>query len=93
MTFHTVDTLRAGRRRLEKRVGRIEKADRVSEMRAGAAYTYSTRSRAHAGSCQTAAQVSDDIAKLVVASSDVVSANDALFGCAAQTWRWWREVE
>lgn len=55
MTVHTVDTLRAGRRRLEKRVGRIEKATRrcVPAPR----YIYSTRSRAHAGPCRTAARL------------------------------------
>jgi hypothetical protein len=38
-------------------------------------------------------EVSDSIAKLVVASSSVVGVGDALFdGCPAQTFRWWRET-
>ena len=56
MTIHTVSSLRVTRRRLAKRVGRIERADRVlNEMRAPARHcTCSTRNRGRAGRCQPA---------------------------------------
>ena len=39
-------------------------------------------------------QVTDVVAKLVIASSSVVGVGDALFDCVpAQTFRWWRETQ
>ena len=50
MTIHTVSSLRATHRRLAKRVGRIEQADRVlDEMRCGASCTCSIRNRGRSG--------------------------------------------
>jgi hypothetical protein len=89
----TPATLRATHRRLAKRVGRLEKAAAViDEMRAGAALHLQYTRSGPLWVLSNGREVSDGIAKLVVASSSVVGVGDALFdGCPAQTFRWWRE--
>jgi hypothetical protein len=95
MTIHTVDSLRAGRLRLEKRVGRIEQADQViREMRAGATLHLQHAKTGPRWAMSNGRQVTDEIAKLVTASSSVVGDGDALFdGCQAQTFHWWQVTE
>lgn len=95
MPVHTVDTLRAGRRRLEARVGRIDQAKQIlDEMRNGAVLHLQHAKSGPRWVLSTGRQVTDDIAKLVVASASVVGVGDALFGeCQAQTYRWWQETE
>jgi hypothetical protein len=90
----TVSSLRATRRRLEKRVGRIERAERVlNEMRAGAALHLQHTKQGPCWALSTGRQVSDVVARLVTASASVVGVGDSLFdGCPAQTYRWWRET-
>ena len=95
MTIHTTDSLRAGRRRLAERVGRIEQADQViREMRVGARLHLQ---HAKTGPCwvlSTGRPVTDTIAQLVITSSSVVGDGDALFDdCSAQTFRWWQETQ
>jgi hypothetical protein len=94
MTIHTPGSLRAGRRRLEARVGRLEQAEQViREMRDGAALHLQHAKSGPRWALSNGHQVSDDIAKLVVASASVVGVGDALFGeCQAQTFRWWQET-
>jgi hypothetical protein len=90
----TVSTLRAARRRLARRVERIEQAEAVlGEMRAGAAlHRQHTRNGAYWW-LSSGREISDSIAKLVTASSSVVGVGDALFDGVAsqQTYRWWKE--
>ena len=79
MNIPTPDSLRATRRPLARRVGRLEKAELVlAEMRAGAAlHLQHTRQ----GPCWTLSNgrpVPDSIAELVIASSSVTSVGDAL---------------
>jgi hypothetical protein len=95
MTNQTVDSLRAGRRRLETRVGRIEQAKQVlDEMRAGAVLHLQHAKAGPRWALSNGRQVTDDVAKLVVTSASVVGVGDALFGeCQAQTFRWWQETE
>jgi hypothetical protein len=92
--IHTPDRLRAARRRLTKRVGRIEKAKAVqAEMQAGAALHLSFTRSGPQWVLSNGREVPDSIAKLVVASSSIVGVGDALFdGCPAQTFRWWRKT-
>jgi hypothetical protein len=94
MTIHTPDSLRATRRRLAKRVGRIEQAERVlAERRAGAALHLQYTKQGPCWMLTTGRQVSDVVAKLVIASSSVVGVGDALFaGVACQSYRWWQET-
>jgi hypothetical protein len=93
MPIPTPDTVRATRRRLAKRVGRLEKAELVlAEMRAGAALHLQHTKRGPCWTLTTGREVSDTIAKLVVESASVVSVGDALLDeCPAQTYRWWRD--
>jgi hypothetical protein len=90
----TVSTLRAAGRRLTKRVGRIEQAEAVlNEMRAGAALHLQHTKHGPCWALSNGRQVSDDVAKLVTASSSVVGVGDELFeGVTSQTFRWWRET-
>jgi hypothetical protein len=92
VTIHTADSLRNGRRRLDER---IEKADQViREMRAGAVLHLQHAKSGPRWALSNGRQVTDDIAKLVVASASVVGVGDALFGeCQAQTFRWWQETQ
>ena len=94
MTIHTPDSLRATRRRLARRVGRLEKAEAVlAEMRRGNALHLSHTRSGPQWALSNGREVPDSIAKLVVASSSVEGVGDALFdGCPAQTFRWWRET-
>jgi hypothetical protein len=89
----TVHTLRSARRRLAKRVGRIEQADAVlAEMQAGASFHLQFTRSGPLWVLSSGRQVPDVIARLVIASASVVGVGDALFdGCPAQTFRWWRE--
>jgi hypothetical protein len=94
MTIPIPDSLCATRRRLTRRVGRLEKADAVlAEMRAGAALHLSFTRSGPQWVLSNGRQVSDTIAKLVTASASVVGVGDALplfdDSAAAQTWRWW----
>jgi hypothetical protein len=91
MTIHTPATLRATQRRLANRVGRLEKAAGVlSAMRAGAALHLQHTKHGPCWALSNGRQISDDIAKLVIASSSVIGVGDALFdGAPSQTFRWW----
>ena len=93
MTIHTATSLRATRRRLAKRVGRLEKADAVlAEMRDGAALHLQHTKYGPSWALSNGHQVSDDVAKLVITSASVTGVGDALFrDCPGQTWRWWRD--
>ena len=73
----------------------IELADHVlNDMRAGASLHLQHAKSGPRWALSTGGQVSDDIAKLVVASASVVGAGDALFeGVPSQSYRWWREDE
>jgi hypothetical protein len=91
----TPDTLRATRRRLTKRVGRMEKADAVMAVMRDAGLALHLQ-HTKQGPCWTLSNgqvVADHVARLVATSASVVSVDGALFaGCLSQTYRWWRET-
>jgi hypothetical protein len=89
--IHTVSSLRATHRRLG---GRVEKAQLVlDEMQCGAALHLSFTRSGPQWVLSNGREVSDGIAKLIVASSSVVGVGDSLFdGYPAQTYRWWQET-
>ena len=95
MTIPTPASVRATRRRLARRVGRLEKAKLVlNEMRAGAALHMQHTKQGPVWTLSNGRPVPDSIAKLVVTSASVVGVGDSLFeDVASQTWRWWRETE
>jgi hypothetical protein len=81
----TPHTLRAARRRLAKRVGRIEQAEAVmAEMRAGAALHLQHTERGRYWSLSNGCEVADAIAELVVPSSSVVGDGALFAGVASQ---------
>jgi hypothetical protein len=93
----TPASLRATHRRLARRVGRIERAERVlAEMRdAGAALHLQHTKQGPCWTLSNGTPMPDSIAKLVTASSSVVGVGDALFSGVAsqQTYRWWKTTE
>jgi hypothetical protein len=90
MTIPTVDTLRTGHRRLDKRIEQAEQV--IQAMRAGAVLHMQLAKAGPRWALSNGRQVTDDVAKLVVTSSSIVGDGDALFGeCQAQTFRWWQE--
>jgi len=90
MTIHSIETLRAQRRRLETR---LKKADAVLvAMQCGAALHLNLTQTGPIWSLTTGVRVDDVVARLVVQSSSVVCVDHGLFdGAIGQTWRWWRD--
>jgi hypothetical protein len=81
----TPHTLRAARRRLAKRVGRIEQAEAVmAEMQRGSALHRSFTRSGPQWWLSNGREVSDSIATLVVASSSVVGDGALFAGVASQ---------
>jgi hypothetical protein len=87
MIVHTVSSLRANRHRME---ARMETAELVlAAMRAGAALHLSYTRHGRRWTLTSGRRVSDEVARLVIASSSVVGVGDALFrGVLSQTFRW-----
>jgi hypothetical protein len=95
MPVPTPDTVCATRRRLTRRVGRLEKADAVlAAMRGGAALHLTHSKQGPVWTLTTGKSVTNSIARLVITSASVVGVDDSLFeGVAGQTYRWWRDEE
>jgi hypothetical protein len=92
MAIHTSSSLRARHRRLGTRV---EKSQLVlDEMQRGCALHLMHTPTGPHWALSNGRQVSDNVAKLIIASSSVIDCGDALFaGAAAQTFRWWSDTE
>ena len=91
MIIHTVNSLRANRRRVERQ---LESAELVlTALRRGAALHLQYAKSGPQWTLSSGHRVDDDVARMVVASSSVVGVGDALFnGAASQTFRWWADV-
>jgi len=92
MTIHTVTSLAQKRRRVETR---LEKAELVLiAMRRGCALRLTHTRHGPEWILTDGREVSDAVARLVIASASVADCGDALFqGVAAQTFRWWSDRE
>ena len=88
MTIPTISRLRTNRRRIEMR---LRKADQVlAAMKAGDALHLQHTRHGPRWTLSSGRGVSDNVARLVIASASVAGVGDALFSeCPAQTWRWW----
>ena len=89
MIIHTVNSLRANRRRVERQ---LESAELVlTALRRGAALHLQFTKHGACWALSTGRRVSDVVARIVTASSSVTPVGDALRdGALSQTWRWWR---
>jgi hypothetical protein len=84
----TVATLRARNRRLDRKLATAQLV--LAEMRNGAALHLTHARSGPIWALSTGKQITDHVARLVIASSSVVDVGDALFeGVPAQTYRWW----
>jgi hypothetical protein len=87
MTVHTVQSARK-HRRVENRLERAQMI--LALMQDGCSLHLEYWKQGPRWALSNGREVSDAVAKLVIASSSVVGVGDALFdGCLAQTWRWW----
>jgi len=85
MTIHTPASLQAKNRRLDRRLAEIN--DAAAAMRVGAALhlTYRPRPR---WTLSTGTEVADAVARVIIATPNVVGVGGALFGGAlSQTYR------
>jgi hypothetical protein len=86
----TVATLRTRNRRIDRKLATAQLV--LAEMRNGAALHLTHARGGPIWALSTGKQITDHVARLVIASSNVVGVGDALFaGCRAQTYRWWSE--
>jgi hypothetical protein len=86
MTIHTVTSLKASRRRLDRR--RSGAAHVITKMMRGAAL-HLTYSKSGSDFVLTdGTRVASDIATLVVNDLRIVCVNDGLFPATLQTWRY-----
>ena len=87
MTIHTRASLRNKDRRLDRRLGGINRA--TAAMRGGAALHLTHRPGGEQWALSTGEGVSNAVARALVAHPNIVGVGDALFdGMPAQTWRW-----
>ena len=87
MIIPTPNSLRAKNRRLDRRLGGINRA--AAAMRGGAALHLTYRSGGPQWALSTGEAVSNVVARALIAHPNIVDVGDALFAEElAQTWRW-----
>jgi hypothetical protein len=89
MTIHTPNSLRTRHRRVGMRVERAQLV--LDEMQRGCALRLMQTPTGPHWALSNGRQVSDSVAKLIIASSSVIDCGDALFaGHPGQVFRWWK---